>query len=113
MLVCRWMDNAVVTIASTVHGWSMSGKANRYLNIKKKRILLLLLLLPFPFNQGIIQPQRIIFLQRREKKRIELNYSEMIKHYNMHIRNIDLQDQNVNKYRIGFRGKKWWWRNFT
>ena len=47
------MDNAVVRIATTVHGWNMSGKANRYLSI--------------------------------EKKRIEMNYPEMMKHYNMHM----------------------------
>lgn len=26
---------------------------------------------------------------------------------------VDLRDQSVNTYRIGTRGKKWWWVSFV
>ena len=60
ILVRRWINNPVVTIASTTHGWSMLEKGNRYSSI--------------------------------EKKRIEENYPEMIKHYNVHMGGTDRQD---------------------
>ena len=41
------------------------------------------------------------------KKCVEVNYPKMIKHYTVHMGGTDRQNQNVNKYRIGFRGKKW------
>ncbi|KAK9747476.1 Transposase IS4 [Popillia japonica] len=37
-----------------------------------------------------------------------------IKHtYNNRMGEVDLSDQSVNTYRIGIRGKKWWWVLFT
>lgn len=33
--------------------------------------------------------------------------------YNRNMGGTDLMHQNINTYRIGIRGKKWWWSNFT
>ncbi|KAJ8913987.1 hypothetical protein NQ315_008979 [Exocentrus adspersus] len=33
--------------------------------------------------------------------------------YNSHMGGTDLMDENISRYRIGVRGKKWWWCLFT
>ena len=38
IMVCRWMDNSVVTIASTVHVSKASSKVKRYSQKEKKTI---------------------------------------------------------------------------
>ena len=77
IVLCRWMDNSVVSVASTIH----SCKVRRY--------------------------------SRNEKKNVEVDCPKMIQEYNKHMGGTDRQDQNVNKYRIAFRGKKWYWCIFT
>ena len=81
IVVCRWMDNSVVTIASTCHTNQNSSKVFRY--------------------------------SQKEKKRIQIDCPEVIKKYNKHMGGTDRQDQNIAKYRISFRGKKWYWCIFT
>ena len=49
----------------------------------------------------------------KENKTIEINCPKLIQKYNQHMGGADRQDQNMNKYRIGFRGKKWYWCIFT
>ena len=79
--VCRWMDNSVVTIASTCHTTQASVKVKRYF--------------------------------RKEKKKIEIDCPSLIVEYNKHMGGTDRQDQNLNKYRIPLRAKKWYWCVFT
>lgn len=81
IVVCRWMDNSVVTIASTIHTNDSSCKVKRYC--------------------------------QKEKRKIEVDCPKIIQEYNRHMGGTDRQDQNVNKHRISFRGKKWWWCIFT
>ena len=81
IVVCRWMDNSVVTIASTCHTNQNSSKVFRY--------------------------------SQKEKKRIQIDCPEVIKKYNKHMGGTDRQDQNIAKYRISFRGKKWYGCIFT
>lgn len=58
----------------------------------------------------------ISYVQRysqKEKKKISFLRPLMIEEYNKYIGGKDLMDQNISKYRIGIRGKKWWWPLFT
>lgn len=81
VLIVRWMDNAVVTVASTVYGINPVGMASRYSMAQKKRI-------------GIQRPNAIT-------------------QYNQFMGGTDQMDANIGAYRIGIRGKKWYWPIFT
>ncbi|KAJ2937338.1 hypothetical protein O0L34_g19219 [Tuta absoluta] len=48
-----------------------------------------------------------------EKKKTQVPRPSIFTNYNRYMGGTDLMDQNVNTYRIGFRGKKWWWSIFT
>lgn len=79
--IVRWMDNAVVTVASTGHGT-----------------------LPVSSVQRFSQAQ---------KKVIQVTRPHMIGEYNRYMGGTDLMDENISMYRVGIRGKKWWWPLFT
>lgn len=81
LIITRWKDNSVVTVASNVHGVFPITTANRYSAAEKKKV-------------GISRPN-------------------VISKYNNFMGGTDQMDSNVNVYRIGFRGKKWWWSIFT
>ena len=81
IVICRWMDNSVVTIASTCHTNQSSTKVQRF--------------------------------SQKEKKRIQIDCPDVIREYNKHMGGTDRQDQNIAKYCISFRGKKWYWSIFT
>ncbi|XP_030762656.1 piggyBac transposable element-derived protein 3-like [Sitophilus oryzae] len=81
IVITRWMDNSVVTVASTVHGVQPVTNALRYSSKEKKKI-------------GIPRPY-------------------CIGKYNEFMGGTDQMDANINVYRIGIRGKKWWWPIFT
>lgn len=81
IVVTRWKDNAVVTVASTVDGDEPLGTVRRW---SKKDINHVLIPIP-----------------------------KSIQNYNKYMGGTDQMDQNVNNYRIGIRGKKWWWCLFT
>ncbi len=49
----------------------------------------------------------------RDKKRIDVNQPKMIGEYNQSMGGTDRMDQNIGKYRISIRSKKWWWSIFT
>ena len=44
----------------------------------------------------------------KEKKKIQVKQPHMVKVYNEHMGGVDRMDQNVSKYRIAIRGKKWY-----
>lgn len=48
-----------------------------------------------------------------EKKKIQVPRPAIFTEYNKHMGGTDLMDQNISTYRIGIRGKKWWWPIFT
>lgn len=81
IIVARWMDNSVVTVASTVHAVFPLSNAQRYSAAQKKKIV-------------ITRPQ-------------------CFEKYNTFMGGTDQMDDNINLYRIGVRGKKWWWPIFT
>jgi hypothetical protein len=81
IIITRWVDNAVVTIASTGHGALPLANVQRY--------------------------------SQAEKKRIYVNRPCNIGEYNKYMGGTDRMDENVAQYRIGIRGKKWWWSLFT
>nr|CAH7726537.1 unnamed protein product [Callosobruchus chinensis] len=81
VIITRWMDNSVVTVASTCHGVNPITSAKRYSVAEKKQIV-------------IARPKNIAA-------------------YNNFMGGTDQMDANLNVYRIGVRGKKWWWPIFT
>lgn len=48
-----------------------------------------------------------------ERKKVSVPIPNLIHNYNCNMGGTDRMDQNVNKFRIGIRGKKWWWCLFT
>lgn len=49
---------------------------------------------------------------RKEKKEISVPQPNCIQKYNCFMGGVDLHDNAVANYRIGIRGKKWWWPLF-
>ena len=45
---------------------------------------------------------------RKEKKKIDVDRPYIVERYNKTMNGTDRQDQHVNNYRSGIRGKKWW-----
>lgn len=76
--VVRYMDNNVVTVASTVYGVNPLGKASRW--------------------------------SRKELKKIQIDQPLSVTKYNMYMGGVDRLDQNVSKYRVATRMKKWYWQ---
>lgn len=79
--VTKWVDNAVVSVASTLFGKEPVGRAVRY--------------------------------SRAEHARVQVTIPNAVVMYNKNMGGTDRMDQNVNAYRIGARGKKWWFSIFT
>ena len=50
---------------------------------------------------------------REEKKKVSVDTPYVVHKYNTSMGGTDHQDQNVNKYRISIRTKKWWWPLFS
>ncbi|KAI4455234.1 transposase is4 [Holotrichia oblita] len=48
-----------------------------------------------------------------EKKIVSVARPNLIGQYNNYMGGTDQMDQNIGKYRISIRGKKWWWCIFT
>ncbi|KAJ8951533.1 hypothetical protein NQ314_007664 [Rhamnusium bicolor] len=81
IMVVRWNDNNVVTVASTNHG-----------------------VMPL----GLVK-----WFSQKENKNIQVSRPYSIGRYNGAMGGTDLMDENINRYRIGIRGKKWWWCIFS
>ncbi|CAH2089963.1 unnamed protein product [Euphydryas editha] len=50
---------------------------------------------------------------KAQKQKIKVPRPNLIAIYNQYMGGTDLMDAHVNNYRIGIRGKKWWWPIFT
>ncbi|XP_039286653.1 piggyBac transposable element-derived protein 3 isoform X1 [Nilaparvata lugens] len=50
---------------------------------------------------------------RKEKKTVLVKRPSLIGEYNKFMGGTDLMDENVNRYRVGIRSKKWWWPIFS
>ena len=48
-----------------------------------------------------------------DKRVISVPRPNLIGQYNNYMGGTDLMDQNIGRYRISIRGKKWWWCIFT
>lgn len=77
----RWLDNSIITVASSCFGNIPTSGVKRF--------------------------------SRKEKKTIQVQRPHCIGQYNKFMGGTDLMDENVNRYRISLRGKKWWWCLFT
>ena len=81
IILVRWADNNIVTVASTADGVSPIGQVKRY--------------------------------SQTQKTNIQIQRPYVIGKYNASMGGTDLMDENISRYRIGLRGKKWWWCLFT
>lgn len=81
IMLTRWMDNAVVTMASTSYG------VNPIQNVKR-------------YSQS-------------EKKIIQVPRPYVIGKYNTYMGGTDRMDEDLSRYRIGIRSKKWYWPILT
>ena len=50
---------------------------------------------------------------RTERARIRIRQPFVVHHYNQTMGGVDRTDQNIAKYRISVRSKKWWWPVFA
>ena len=50
---------------------------------------------------------------RKGEKEVSVDMPYVVHKYNTSMRGNDHEDQNVNKYRISIRTKKWWWPLFS
>lgn len=80
VMFARWVDNSIVTVASTCHGVNPIATVKRYSQADKKIVQV-----PRPFAIG---------------------------QYNSNMGGTDLMDENLARYQISIRSKKWWWPIF-
>ena len=50
---------------------------------------------------------------KKERRHIMIDQPHVIRLYNLSMGGTDRMDQGIAAYRIGIRGKKWWWPLFT
>ena len=50
---------------------------------------------------------------RVAKKQVSIDMPYVVSVYNQAMGGTDRQDQNINKYRVNIRSKKWWWPLFS
>jgi len=50
---------------------------------------------------------------QQQKKFIQVPRPAIIANYNKHMGGVDRMDEDIARYRVGIRGKKWWWPIFT
>lgn len=61
-------------------------------------------------NYDAIDPMVTVQQYSKEKKRkVGIQQPLAFNNYNRHMGGVDLHDNGVANYRIGIRGKKWWW----
>ncbi|XP_072401576.1 uncharacterized protein [Diabrotica undecimpunctata] len=81
IIVVRWLDNSVVSVASTCYGVEPQSLVKRY--------------------------------SQAEKKIIQVQSPCLIGKYNNAMGGTDLMDENINRFKIGMRAKKWYWSLIT
>lgn len=81
MIFTRWMDNSIVTMASTCYGIEPISQVKRY--------------------------------SKKEKKYLNCPRPNIVAKYNNFMGGTDQMDENIARYRISIRSKKWWWSIFT
>jgi len=60
-----------------------------------------------------VKPISYVQQYSQKEKKIIVPRPLIIGEYNKYMGETDLMDQNISTYRIGIRGKKWWWPIFT
>lgn len=64
-------------------------------------------------SSSAIPLNKTVRYSREEKKKISIQRPHVVGEYSKYMGGVDRLDQNVNCYRIGYRGKKWWSSIFT
>jgi DNA excision repair protein ERCC-6 len=62
---------------------------------------------------GVNPTQKTRRFSRQARQHINIDQPALINHYNKTMGGIDRMDQNIAKYRIAIRSKKWWWSIFA
>ena len=61
-------------------------------------------------NCHSVEPlQHALRWSKQARTRVRLPQPFLIRHYNQTMGGVDRMDQNVEKYRVAIRSKKWWW----
>lgn len=64
-------------------------------------------------SYGVFPTSLVRRFSRKEKKVLQVPQPHLIAMYNKHMGGTDVMDENVSRYRISIRSKKWWWCLFT
>lgn len=83
LLVLKWHDNSVVTLASNCHGVTPVQKVDRV---------------------GVVGGKR---------SKIQVGCPALVQKYNKYMGGVDRFDENIHSMRISFRGRKWWFPLFA
>ncbi|KAJ4442369.1 hypothetical protein ANN_03955 [Periplaneta americana] len=83
IIIVKWHDNNVVTVASNCHGITPIQKVDRVAAKGGKRL------------------------------KIQVDSPSMIQKYNKYMGGVDRFDENVDNLRVGIGGKKWWFPLFA
>jgi hypothetical protein len=62
---------------------------------------------------GVNPKNSVKRFSRQEKKLVQVPRPLVVSTYNNNMGGTDLMDENINRYRISIRGKKWWWCIYT
>lgn len=64
-------------------------------------------------QHGVAPLQTATRWSRAERRVVRVDQPFAISHYNKTMGGVDRMDQNVEKYRVAIRSKKWWWPVFA
>lgn len=62
---------------------------------------------------GVRPVERVFRYSAKEKKRLPIRRPKLVGVYNNYMGGVDRMDENISLYRVGVRGKKWWFPIFT
>jgi hypothetical protein len=83
LLVLKWHDNSIVSLASNCHGVIPIHKVDRVGSVDGKR------------------------------SKIKVECPAIVQYYNKYMGGVDRFDENVDSMRVALRGKKWWFPLFA
>lgn len=58
--------------------------------------------------EKVLPARKVLRFSQKEKKRINVEQPALLSAYNSHMGGVDRADQNISLYRVGIRGKKWY-----
>jgi len=56
-----------------------------------------------------VEPLDKVSRYNREKKTVQISRPAIFSEYDSGMGGTDLMEENINRFRVGIRGNKWWW----